>query len=83
MLVANMMIDCIRLYQKIAPSFMRDFCRYTPSCSQYAIIAIKQRGAIRGSMLALCRILRCIPPLGGDDWPQITKQNRSVSNTLS
>jgi uncharacterized protein len=36
-------------------------CRYTPSCSQYAIDAIQKYGAARGSWRALRRILRCHP----------------------
>ncbi|MBW1723597.1 MAG: membrane protein insertion efficiency factor YidD [Deltaproteobacteria bacterium] len=51
-------------------TFIRNCCRYTPSCSQYAIIAIRRNGPIRGIMLALVRILRCVPPLGGTDWPR-------------
>jgi uncharacterized protein len=36
-------------------------CRYSPTCSQYAIDAIKQHGVIRGGWLAVCRIGRCHP----------------------
>lgn len=43
-------------------------CRFSPSCSQYAREAVRRHGAIRGSWLALRRILRCHPwHPGGDD----------------
>jgi putative membrane protein insertion efficiency factor len=36
-------------------------CRYTPSCSEYAIIAVKKYGPFKGGWLTLKRILRCLP----------------------
>jgi hypothetical protein len=36
-------------------------CKYHPSCSQYAIDAVKRRGLVRGSLLAGWRLLRCNP----------------------
>lgn len=36
-------------------------CRYTPSCSEYAIIAVKKHGPFKGAWLAAKRILRCHP----------------------
>jgi hypothetical protein len=36
-------------------------CKYHPSCSQYAIDAVRQKGLVRGSMLAGWRLLRCNP----------------------
>ncbi|MCK5172908.1 MAG: membrane protein insertion efficiency factor YidD [Planctomycetes bacterium] len=73
--LSTLIIRCIFLYQKVAPSFVRNCCRYRPSCSQYAILVIRQRGPIRGTLLAFLRILRCVPPFGGADWPEISKEN--------
>lgn len=51
----------IRTYQVLLSPFLGDHCRFTPSCSQYAIEAIERHGSIRGSWLAIRRILRCHP----------------------
>ena len=51
----------IKLYRKFISPILPDSCRFTPSCSQYAIEAIDKFGAIRGTILASYRILRCNP----------------------
>lgn len=51
----------IRIYQKFISPLFPPVCRYYPSCSQYAIESIMRFGAIRGSLLAIWRILRCNP----------------------
>ncbi|HHO0367465.1 TPA: membrane protein insertion efficiency factor YidD [Morganella morganii] len=48
---------------------MRDSCRYDPSCSEYAILAIQKYGVIKGWSMAIKRIYRCKPPFGGRDLP--------------
>ena len=40
-------------------------CRYLPTCSEYAVTAVKQRGIVVGSLLAVSRILRCNPLFHG------------------
>ena len=51
----------IRLYQRhISPGLPRR-CRFSPTCSQYALEAIEKYGAVKGSWLALKRLLRCHP----------------------
>ena len=51
----------IRLYQKyISPGLPRR-CRFSPTCSQYAIEAIRVHGVFKGFYLAVFRILRCNP----------------------
>ena len=51
----------IRFYQRwISPGLGRN-CRFTPSCSQYAIEAIETHGCIKGLVLAAARIARCNP----------------------
>ena len=51
----------IRLYQKyISPGLPRR-CRFSPTCSQYALEAIEKYGAVKGGWLAFKRLLRCNP----------------------
>ena len=51
----------IRAYQVLLSPFLGDHCRFTPSCSAYAIEAIKKHGSLKGSWLAVKRIGRCHP----------------------
>ena len=60
------MLAMIRFYQKhISPAFPPR-CRFTPTCSQYALEAITKYGAAKGGWLALKRLLRCNPFNKGD-----------------
>ena len=53
-------------------------CRYTPTCSEYAIEALEKHGVVKGSLLAIFRILRCNPfSKGGyDPVPEVRKGKR-------
>lgn len=51
----------IRIYQKFISPLLGSNCRYTPTCSQYAIEAIQKHGVIKGILLGVWRILRCNP----------------------
>lgn len=57
----NLMIRLIRGYQRHISPTLGARCKYSPTCSQYAIEAIARYGACKGSGLALWRILRCNP----------------------
>lgn len=60
----------IRLYQAMISPLLGRRCRYHPSCSEYAVGAIRHHGALRGSAMAGWRILRCNPwSPGGVDYP--------------
>lgn len=62
------LIWLIRVYQRYAKSETRLRCCYTPSCSEYAILALKKYGLAVGTYKAVKRLLRCGPP-GGIDYP--------------
>jgi putative membrane protein insertion efficiency factor len=54
-------IGLIKIYQWFISPFFPPACRYTPTCSQYGIEAMKKHGLIKGSVLTLKRISRCHP----------------------
>jgi len=61
-IVSKILIGAIRFYQIwLSPLKMRCHCRFQPTCSQYAIEAIRKYGPWKGSLLAAWRILRCNP----------------------
>lgn len=60
-MVGKFFIFLIRLYQKLLSPLLGAQCRYTPTCSQYAVEALRKYGALKGGWLALKRILSCAP----------------------
>jgi uncharacterized protein len=57
----TLFIAIIRLYRYMLSPLFPASCRFTPTCSEYAIDAITKYGVLRGAMLAVRRILRCNP----------------------
>ncbi|MGD9696703.1 MAG: membrane protein insertion efficiency factor YidD [Thermoleophilia bacterium] len=65
------MIAPIRLYQRTVSPLLGQRCKYYPSCSEYAVQAIREFGVARGVVLAAWRLLRCNPwSHGGVDHPR-------------
>lgn len=59
----------VRVYQVLLSPLSSGSCKYHPSCSQYAIDALREYGLLRGSVLAGWRLLRCHPwSAGGVDY---------------
>lgn len=54
-------ISLIRIYQLVISPWLGPSCRYTPTCSQYGIEALKKYGLIKGGWLTLKRIVSCNP----------------------
>jgi putative membrane protein insertion efficiency factor len=54
-------IFLIRVYQKVISPWLGPSCRFTPTCSQYAVEALQKYGAVKGLWLAIKRIARCNP----------------------
>ncbi|MDR2107510.1 MAG: membrane protein insertion efficiency factor YidD [Holosporaceae bacterium] len=66
----QIMISLIRIYQKILSPHLRSRCRFYPSCSEYAVSAIRKYGPVKGLLKAAFRLLRCNPfSKGGTDFP--------------
>lgn len=68
----NLLLGLIKGYRRFISPLFPPTCRFQPTCSQYALEAISSHGMIRGSGLAIIRILRCHPfhPGGYDPVPQ-------------
>ncbi|HXR18877.1 MAG TPA: membrane protein insertion efficiency factor YidD [Steroidobacteraceae bacterium] len=59
--MSTLLRGLIRAYQLTLSPLLGPRCRFYPSCSQYALEAVGQYGALRGSWLALRRLARCHP----------------------
>lgn len=68
--VTRMLIAPIRFYQLCISPHTPPSCRFTPTCSNYAIEAIRKHGPIKGTALAAWRILRC-NPWGGSGYDPV------------
>lgn len=67
------LVRIVRGYQRhLSPRKPAPTCRFTPTCSQYAVEAVERHGALRGGWLAAWRVLRCNPlvPGGFDPVPE-------------
>ncbi len=59
--MSKLLIALVRFYRKCVSPLKLPCCRFTPTCSQYAIEAITIHGALKGTILAIWRVLRCNP----------------------
>ena len=57
----RVLLFAIRLYRRYISPMYTPCCRFTPTCSTYALQAVERYGALKGSYLAVRRILRCHP----------------------
>jgi putative membrane protein insertion efficiency factor len=64
------MILLVKIYQYAISPFLPNACRYTPTCSQYAIDAINKYGPLKGSWIGMKRIARC-HPWGGSGYDPV------------
>ncbi|HYJ63474.1 MAG TPA: membrane protein insertion efficiency factor YidD [Parafilimonas sp.] len=63
-------IFLIKIYQKIISPIIGPKCRFTPTCSNYAVEALKKHGIFKGSWLAVKRIAKC-HPWGGSGYDPV------------
>ena len=70
-LPAKLLMVLVRVYQLFVSPLLPPACRFEPSCSRYAMQALREHGALRGAWLAVRRLLRCHPfhPGGYDPVP--------------
>ena len=71
-------IGLVRLYQGLISPLIGPRCRFTPTCSSYAIEALKSYGFVKGCWLSSKRLLKCHPLNAGgfDPVPPVQKQDR-------
>jgi putative membrane protein insertion efficiency factor len=67
----NLALLCINIYRHAISPFLSPSCRYVPTCSEYALIAIRRYGFLKGGWMSVKRISRCHPwhPGGYDPVP--------------
>ncbi|MED5544444.1 MAG: membrane protein insertion efficiency factor YidD [Pseudomonadota bacterium] len=78
-----LLIAIARAWQLGPSAELPSTCRFAPSCSQYAIEAVRAHGAIKGGCYAIWRLLRCNPWGGHGYDPVPGTQNQSKSETAS
>lgn len=71
----NILIKLVKLYQKIPGKFHNN-CRFTPTCSNYAIEALEKYGTIKGIFLTLKRLSRCTP-WGGSGYDPVPERRKN------
>lgn len=60
-LLARLLLTVLALYRKLISPWLGQNCRFHPTCSRYAVEAIRTHGALRGGWLAIRRVGRCHP----------------------
>jgi putative membrane protein insertion efficiency factor len=77
----------VTTYQRLFSPFLGRHCRFAPTCSEYARLALIEHGLLRGGWLATCRVLKCHPlhPGGYDPPPSgrtRSREDASVSGQV-
>jgi len=69
-MIRKILIKIVKFYQQAISPYFPPTCRFYPSCSAYAILAIEKHGAFKGFGKAVWRVMRCNPwNTGGVDFP--------------
>ncbi len=82
--VARLLLALVGFYRRFISPALPPSCRFTPSCSAYAVEALRTHGALRGSWSTLRRLLRCGPwhPGGHDPVPPVVGRSNSVEQPV-
>jgi putative membrane protein insertion efficiency factor len=77
----RVLLAMLRFYKRSISPLLPNACRFTPTCSEYAMEAIQKHGALKGTGLAIWRVLRCNPFCKGgyDPVPEPKKHKESIS----
>lgn len=76
--MARALLSLIRFYRRAISPLTPPSCRFTPTCSAYAELAVERYGARRGGWIALKRLLRC-HPFGGSGYDPVP--DRDLADT--
>lgn len=74
-------LQMLRVYKGLISPLFPPACRYVPTCSEYAAEAVERYGALRGSLMAGMRLLRCHPFARGGYDPPVKKASAQGSAT--
>jgi putative membrane protein insertion efficiency factor len=74
--LARVLAFGVNLYRWVVRPLLPPACKYVPSCSEYAIEALRTHGALRGGCLALWRVARCNPFVPGGYDPVTERHHR-------
>jgi uncharacterized protein len=77
--MSTILVLLVRLYQWTLRPFIGAHCRFEPSCSDYAVEALRTHGALRGAGLAGSRVLRCNPWSAGGLDPVPCRRHSKVT----
>ena len=82
--MAEIVCALVRLYQRVLSARFGGSCRFTPSCSRYALEAVRRHGVVTGVRLAACRLARCRPsrPGGHDPVPEPGRVGEACKGAL-
>lgn len=79
---ARLAIFVIDLYRTYVSPMRMPTCRFTPSCSEYAVDALRSRGLVVGTVLAVVRLLKCAPWHPGG-WDPVPPRRRDATEHAS
>lgn len=81
----SLAVTAIKIYQYAISPFLGNHCRFSPSCSSYAIRAIETHGLVKGVLLGIKRIGKCHPwhPGGHDPVPEAPAGNTTALDSRS
>ncbi len=80
-MLGRILIGLVRGYRLLVSPWTPPACRYTPTCSAYAVDAIEEHGALRGVLLAVRRVARC-HPWGGHGYDPVP-ETRAPHGTVT